>query len=168
PDRFVRIRLRRPEHGGARVRRHASAIAAEQAMQREPGDLAAEIPERDVDGADRPERGRAVALPQRLPEPFAIERVLADHERLQVLDEALGIEAGGPHRGTEERMPLEVAVRLQRHEPEVALAAEPSRVAAVRRRRDIGPSEQGDGEIRDLHGRPTMYYSGAPTRRGPR
>src|SRR5271156_1789513 len=64
--------------------------AAEEAIERHFGDLAGDVPERDVDAADRIHDDPAAAVlagpcEHLLPQPLDQERVLADQHRLQQL-----------------------------------------------------------------------------------
>ncbi len=66
------------------------AAAAEKAIERQPGDLAGDVPERDVDAADRIHDDAAAAKlsgarEHLLPQPLDQQRVLADQHRLQQL-----------------------------------------------------------------------------------
>src|SRR5262249_58795897 len=97
---------------------------AEEQADRLPGPLARDVPERDVDGADRAIRRRAVALPERLIQALAIERVLTHHDGLEELDQRLPIQMRTALRRAEERVALDAVVGLDREQPELALAAE--------------------------------------------
>src|SRR5260370_17446928 len=66
------------------------AAGAEQAIHRQLGDLAGDVPQRDVDAADRlHDQAAPAVLPgareHLLPEIFDQERVLADQQRRQIL-----------------------------------------------------------------------------------
>src|SRR5207237_10056529 len=66
----------------------AVAAGAEEAVYRQFGDLAGDVPQRDVDAADRVhENAAATELPgaceHLLPEVLAPQRLMADEERLQ-------------------------------------------------------------------------------------
>ena len=148
---FLGVRLLRGEHGRARVRGHAVAIRPEQLVDRQLRDLAGDVPERDVHRADRPVGRRAVALPEPLIESLAVERVLAHHDGLEELDQRLAVQVGAALRGAEERVPLDAVVGFDGQQAELALAAEPAGVPAVGGRRNIGPGEEGQRDVGDLH-----------------
>src|SRR2546426_9094611 len=122
-----------------------------QLVNRQPGDLAGDVPERDVHGADGPVRRRTVALPESLVEALAVEGVLAHHDGLEELDQRLAVQVGAALRGAEERVPFDAVVRLDGEQAELAFAAEPAGVPAVGGRRNIGPGEEGQRDVGDLH-----------------
>src|SRR5678815_1004754 len=124
-------------------------------MDRLVGDLARDVPERDVHGADRPVGRRAIALPETLIEALAIERVLAHHDGLEELDQRLAVQVRAALSRAQERVALDAVVGFDREQAELALAAETAGVPAIRRRGDIGPGEQSKRDVGDLH-------SGAP------
>src|SRR5206468_4539853 len=110
-----------------------------------------DVPERDVHGADGPEGRRAIQLPESLVEALAVEGVLAHHDGLEELDQRLAVQVGAALRGAEERVPFDAVVRLDGEQAELALAAEPAGVPAVGGRRNIGPGEEGQRDVGDLH-----------------
>src|SRR5687768_14774809 len=122
-------------------------------MDRQPGDLAAQVPQGDVHGADRAQGRVAMLGPHGLPQTLAIERVLAEDERLQVVDQTLRVEMRAAHGRPEEGVALQALLRPHGDEPELALAAEAPGVAAVGGGRNPRPREEGDGQIHDLHQR---------------
>ena len=72
------------------VGRHAIAEAAQQLVQRQVGELGADVPQSDIDRRDR-SRGQAAAadqlrLPHLLPQALDVDRVLADQHRRQARD----------------------------------------------------------------------------------
>src|SRR6185312_7705628 len=127
------------------------AAGADEAMDRQPGLLAGDVPERDVAGPDRPHRSGTGAAPQRDIEPLAVERVLAHQLRLQKPDEAGPVEARRVRRGAEKGVPRYALVRRDSQEAEVAIARGARRMAAITRRRDAFPGEQRQSDIGDLH-----------------
>ena len=64
------------------VGRHTVPEAAEQLVERQVGDLAADVPQADVDRGDRPRHQAAPAgqlrAPHLVPQPLDVDRVLAD------------------------------------------------------------------------------------------
>src|SRR5207253_2553167 len=158
---FIGVGLLRGEAGRARVGGHTVAIRAEEAVDRLPGDLARDVPEGDVHRADRAVRGRAIALPQPLIEALALEGVLTHHDGLEELDQGLAVEVGAALRRAQERVALDAVVRLDREQAEVALAAEAAGVPSVGRGGNIGPGEEGERDVGDLHSRtPFSIVSG--------
>jgi hypothetical protein len=86
-------------------------------------------------------------------EALAIEGVLTHHDGLEELDQRLAVQVGAALRRAQKRMALDAVVRLDREQAEVTLAAEASGVPAVGRRGDIGPGEQRERDVGDLHSR---------------
>jgi hypothetical protein len=117
----------------------------------QPGDLAGQVPEGDVHRADGAQGGDPVALPQRLPQPLALQRILAHHHGLQVLDERFGVEVRAPHGRAQEGVALHAVVRAQGEQAQLALAREAAGVTSVLCGRDAVPREQRELEIGDLH-----------------
>src|SRR5882724_11855192 len=62
-------------------------------------------------------------------------------------------------RRAEKRVALEALVGPDREQAELAIAAEPAGVPAVRGRRNIGPGEQGERDVGDLHGKASVLES---------
>ena len=114
--------------------------------------LARDVPECYVHGADRAIGRSPVLLPHRLVQPLALHRVLAEHDGLEVLDQRLPVEVRPSHRGAEKGVALDALVGGERQEPELARAAELSRMPAVPRCGNTIPGEQRQGDVGDLHG----------------
>src|SRR5207249_10010492 len=94
----------------------------------------------------------AALLPHRLIEPLAVERVLTQHERLEIVDQGLTVHLRAAHRGAEERVALHALVGADRQQAELARPAEPAGVAAVLRGGDVVPGKEGEADVADLHG----------------
>jgi hypothetical protein len=90
-------------------------------------------------------------MPQRLIEALSIERVLAHHQRLELLDERFGIEVRAAHRGAEERVALDTFIGPDGEEAELALAGEATGVPTVRGRGNVVPGEERERHVADLH-----------------
>src|SRR5207249_8973317 len=75
------------------------AAGAEEAVDRQAGRFAGDVPQRDIDRTDRAHRGDPGARPQQLVQPLAVERVLPQDDRLQKADEAGPVEARRVRRG---------------------------------------------------------------------
>src|SRR5262245_22014304 len=151
PRRLSRVFLLRSEDSRAGVRGDVIAIRAEQPMNGQPRDLAGDVPQRDVHGADGSIGGRPVAMHQRLIETLAIERVLSHHQRLELLDERFTVEMRAAHRGAEKSVAVHALGRLDRDEAELALAGEAAGMPAVRGRRNVAPGEERECHVADLH-----------------
>ena len=151
-DRLLGIGFRRGEHGGAGIGGCARPGRAHQAVDRQARRLAGDVPERDVDGADGPPGGVAVARRQPEIELLPVERVLAHHLRLEEADERLRVACRTPAGGAEEGMALHAVIGAQRQQAELATARKAPRMLAVGGRRDVVPGEKSEGYIVDLHG----------------
>src|SRR5262249_9789288 len=79
------------------------------------------------------------------------ERILAHHERLELLDERLAVQMRAAHRRAEEGMALYAVVRLDGDQPELAGAGEATCVPPVRGRGNAAPAEQRERDVGDLH-----------------
>src|SRR5438552_7138666 len=150
--RFLRVRLLARQDGGAGMGGRALAVRAEQAVYGQPRHLARDVPESHVHGPDGAIGGLAVLVPHRPVQALALERVLVEHDGLQVLDERLPVHVRATHGGAEEGVALDALVGLDGHEAELALAAELPRVPAVRGGRNVVPAEQREMDVGDLHG----------------
>ena len=149
--RLLCVLLRRPEHGGAGVGRNAVPVRAQQLVDGQAGDLARDVPQSDVHRADGA-RGRVAAAGlQPLVQPLPVQRVLAKHDRLQVLDQRLAVEPRAAAGGAQEGVAFHALVRRDLDEPELARATEPAREPPVAGRRDALPVEEREREIRNLH-----------------
>src|SRR5262249_10909396 len=135
----------------------------EQPMDRKPGHLAGDVPEGDVHGPDGAEGRVADPVGQGLVEALAVERVLAHHHGLQVLDQRGGVELGAAHGRTEEGVALHAVVGAHGEEAELARATEATGVATVGGGGDAGPCEEGERDVGDLHAR----YDAAFRRQSP-
>src|SRR5207253_2730242 len=113
-------------YAGTLVRYDPSSL-----WDRQPRDLAGEVPQRDVHRPDRAVRGVADLLRHRLVEPLAIERILAEHERLEIVDQRRRVHLRAAHGRAEEGVTLHALVGADREQPELARAAEPAGVAPV-------------------------------------
>ena len=120
-------------------------------MDRQPGDLAGQVPQRNIHGADRPRRRHAVAPLQLLVHPLTVERILADDGGLEVPHHRQPVELGAAAGVPEEGVPFDPLVRRNRDEAEVTAPFEPRREAPVLRRGDVVPREELEGEVGDLH-----------------
>ena len=129
------------------------AAGADQAMDWQPGGLPGNVPQRDIDGADRADRRDAGAPPQQPVEPLAVERVLVRQDRLQKADQAGTVEARRVRRGAQKRVSLDPLVGHDPQQAKIAFPRGPRRVVAVNRRGDAFPREQGQRDIGDLHAR---------------
>ena len=127
------------------------AAGADQAVDRQVRDLAGDVPQRDVDRADRADACHPRPRPQQTVEPLAVERVLAHHDRLEETDEARPVEARRVRRGAEKGVALDALVGDDAQEAKIALAGRPRRMVAIGRRRHGVPGEQGQGDVGDLH-----------------
>ena len=138
---------------GAGVGGDFVAGGAEQLVDGQPGDLAAEVPQREIDGGEHAVRqGRqveALALLEAVPEHLAVERVLADEVRL---DDALD----GARVGDAEVVAADALVGGDGQEglDGLVLVAGRGGVAVA-----VGVAdglrqvrEAGDGDVGDLHG----------------
>src|SRR6185295_1256288 len=101
----------------------------------------------------------AAPLPEGVVEALAAERILAQDDGLQHLDQGDAVEVRAAHRRAQERVPGDALVGGEREEAQLALAAEPAGVAAVGRRRDAGPGEQRERDVGDLHDSPQIARS---------
>ena len=130
------------------------AAAAEQAIERQIGDLTGDVPERDVDAADRIHNNPAAAVLARprehlLPQPLDQERVLADQHRLQdLLDDVAGDATADPGLADPDH-PL-VGLDLDK---EAAAARLHAAGASIGRVAPVG--KRGCADIHDLHGQPS-------------
>ena len=79
-------------------------------MDGQAGDLPRQVPERDIDSADRAEGDAPAALPHGVPEAPDIERVLTHHDGLQVGQERLCVHGGVAAGGAEEGVSLQTLV----------------------------------------------------------
>jgi hypothetical protein len=145
------IRLGRGVDLRAGIGRDPVAAGAEQAMDRQARFLAGDVPQCDVDGADRADRRDAGAPPEQAIEALAVERVLAHHQRLQEADQARPVEACWVRRSTEEGVALDPLIGREPQQAEIALPGRARGMVAVNRRRDALPGEQGQGDVGDLH-----------------
>jgi hypothetical protein len=128
-------------------------------VDRQSRGLATEVPQRDVHRPDGANGGRTIALPEQLPQPLAVERILAEDQRLEEPDQRLGVHGRAPHRRAEEGMTLQPRVGAQREQTEIAGSAEAARVPSVRGRRDPAPGEQGQGDVGDLHAAASTLFT---------
>jgi hypothetical protein len=146
-------------HLRAGIGRHARTVRAEELVDRHVGGLAGDVPQRDVHGADRAHRGGAAALPHRLIEPLALERVLSHDDGLEVLDEAGAVVRGGMIGGTEKGVAIDALVGPDGHEAELAAAAEAAGMGGIAGRRNIVPGEQRQGYVGDFHAGMSLPWS---------
>src|SRR5690349_14358137 len=112
------------------------ARRAKEAMDWQPSDLASNVPQRNVAGADRPYCGNAGARPQEPVEAFAVERLLADQDRLQKANEARPVEARWVRGCAEKGVAGDALIGRNREQPKITLAGRPGSVMAIDRRRD--------------------------------
>src|SRR6202008_399031 len=138
-------------------------VRAEQAVNRQPRDLARDVPQGHVHRADGSPGGVTVAGTQGLIEALALERVLVHHEGLERAHQRLRVEVGAAARRAQEGVALDAVVGPEREEAELALAAELSGVPAVGRGRDVLPREQSKGDVGDLHEAPSRPRAGLST-----
>src|SRR6185437_4492283 len=149
---LVDIGLRRRQGLRAGIGRQAGAIGAEQFVDRLIRDQLGNVPQRDVAGADGAHAGRARLAPQPLVEPLAVERVLADQHRLQILNEARPVTVGGPVHRAEKSVALHPFVGDDFQKAELARPGLVDDVRPVGQRGNAVPAEQGEGDIGDSHG----------------
>src|SRR5688572_26022644 len=95
-------------------------IGAEQPVDRLVQGLAGEVPQRDVHGPDGADGRVAIPLPRLLVEALAVQRVLADQQWLEELDQRLAVEMGAAHGRAEEGMAAQSLVRLEGQQTELA------------------------------------------------
>ena len=139
------------------------AAGADQLMDRQPRLLPGDVPQRDVDRADRAHRGDPGARPEEAIEALAVERVLTQQQRLQKANEARPVEACRVRRRAEKGMALDALVGGDAQQAEIALAGRPRRMMAVDCRRDALPAEQSEGDIADLHRRLQIAIAPRPS-----
>jgi hypothetical protein len=95
---------------GAGIGPDAVAAGADQAVDRQVRDLAGNVPQRDVDRADRADARHPRPRPQQTVEPLAVERVLAHDDRLEEMDETRPVKARRVRRGAEKGVALDALV----------------------------------------------------------
>src|SRR5690606_36062232 len=138
------------QRGRARVGGQTVAAGAEQPVNRQARDLARDVPERDVHGADRPEHYGAVLRHQELVEPVTVERVLAHDERLQVVDQPARVDIDRSKGRAKERVAIDAGVGGYRQKAQMNVTVIGSRVARVGHLRQAGPAEDGERHVSDL------------------
>lgn len=139
---------------GACIRRHGVPGGPEQPVHREPCDLAGDVPERHVDGADRPRVVEPVVLPAVGPDGADIQGVPAHNDWLEEPDERADQLVGALARAPEKRVAHHALVGAYRDQPHLTVAIECRRALAPRPR--ALPVEKGDGEVGDLHRSATL------------
>ena len=100
-----------------------------------------------------------MAPPQSAVQPLAIQRVLAEDNRLQRAHQGHGIELRASHGGAEKGVALDPLICGDRHEAELALTRRGRIVGTVLDRGEAVPREHGDGEVCDLHSVPPVHRS---------
>src|SRR5690606_33217751 len=112
-------------------------VGAEQAMDRQVGDLAANIPQGDVDRADGAQGRRPPARVEAVIEPFPVERVLSHHQRLEVAYERSDIEIDAAERRAEEGMTVDSFIGADGDQTDLAIALGRRVMGAVAHRWDV-------------------------------
>ena len=121
-------------------------------MDRQPGRLAGDVPQRDVEAPiARTVATRARAHSSAV-EPLAVERVLVRSGSASESGSGRARRGSpGSTRCRERRAPSMPSSVTTAQQAEIAFAGRPRRVVAVDRRRDALPGEQGQRDIGDLH-----------------
>ena len=153
-QRLLDVLGRRLVEGGAGVGGDRVLAGAEQPVNGLAGDLAVDVPQADVDRADRLDRRLAVQLPEPLPQPPDVLRVLAHDDRFEVVDERAGQVMPAEVGAAQKRVAGDAGVGLHAHHAELRGAAE--RGAAGRPHLAV-PREQIDLDVGNTHG-PAAYH----------
>src|SRR5712692_7974694 len=120
-------------------------------MHRQVGDLAGDVPQRNIDGADRARVDVADGPPQVHPDCADIERVATHHQRLESLKDLTRKLIRASARRAEERVTNHTFVGLDGHDADIRMASPEG--LAVGRSRYI-PAMQDDRQVGDAHDGP--------------